>query len=143
MFKFSELFKHSTKYPEKIQEIHKTVDMSSDKALAEARQILFDLEKVNDTKSERLLKLGFTGIDSVKQIEQLKKEKDKFKRIRDCIESYQNKYPLNKFITKEEANSVCEKYNLYIADVPFFKGFVPERNLQEMERFVSNYNITE
>lgn len=143
MFKFSDLFKHSEKYPAAIQEIHKTVDMSSDRALAEARKILFDLENANDTKAARLEKLGFTGIDSVKQLRELKKEKEKFQKIRDSIERYQKKYPLNKFITKQEASSVCEKYNLYIADIPFFKGFVPERNLQEMERFVSNYSITE
>lgn len=143
MFKFSELFKNSTKYPEKIQEIHKTVDMSSDKALEEARKILFDLENVNNSKAERLEKLGFTGLEGVIQLRQLKEQKEKFKRIRDCIESYQKNYPLNKFITREEAVSVCEKYNLYIGDVPFFKGFVPERNLQEMERFVSNYSLTQ
>lgn len=141
MFKFSDLFKHSEKYPAAIQEIHKTVDMSSDKALEEARKILFNIDKANDTKAARLEKLGFTGIESVKQLQELKKEKERFQKIRDSIEAYQKKYPFNKFITKQEANSVCEKYNLYIADVPFFKGFVPERNLQEMERFVSNYSM--
>lgn len=143
MFKFSELFKHSVKYPEKIQEIHKTVDMSAEKALDEARNILIALEKENDGKAERLEKLGFTGIDSVKKLKEIREEKERFKRIKDRIESYQKKYPLNKFITKQEATSVCEKYNLYIGDVPFFKGFVPERNVQEMERFVSNYDLTE
>lgn len=141
MFKFSTLFKHSEKYPEKIQEIHKRVDMSSDKALAEARQILFDLEKKDDTKAGRLEKLGFRNIESVKELQRIRKDKEKYKKIRDSIEHYSAKYPFNKFITGEEAESVCNKYNLYIADVAFFKGFVPERNLSEMETFVSNHGL--
>lgn len=144
MFKFSELFKHSTKYPEKIQEIHKTVDMSSDKALEEARQILLELEEKSvNSKADRLVRLGFTGTKEAKEIEQLRAQQEKFKRIRDSIVFYQNKFPFNKFITRDEANAVCNKYNLYIGDAPYFSGFVPERNVQEMERFVENYTLTQ
>lgn len=143
MFKFSELFKHSVKYPAKIQEIHKVVDMSSEKALEEARLILYDLESKNISKAERLEKLGFTGLEGVIELVEVKRKKQHYQNLRMAIEKYQSMYPLNKFITKDEAKSVCEKYNLYIGDVPFFKGFVPERNLAEMERFVSNYGLVQ
>lgn len=140
MFKFSELFKHSKNYPEKIQEIHAAVDMSSEKALAEARRILFDIESKNLSKAERLSNLGFKSIESVKELHELRIKKLQFEVIKKSIEDYSKKFPFNKFITKEECNAVCEKYNLYVGAVSWFKGFVPDRNIAEMERFVSNYD---
>lgn len=140
MFKFSELFKHSVKYPYKIQEVHHAVDMSSDKALAEARKILFEIEQKNISKAERLLKLGFKSLEQVKELHELRIKQLQFETVKKLIEENTKLFPFNKFITKEECNSVCEKYNLYIGAVSWFKGFVPERNLAEMERFVENHN---
>jgi len=48
---------------------------------------------------------------------------------------YQANYPLNKFITEEQVKTICHKYNLVCGDVSRFKGFVPEKNLREIESF--------
>lgn len=140
MFKFSELFKHSTKYPAKIQEIHHRIDMSSERALAEARKILFEIESKNFTKAERLSNLGFRSVDQVKELHELRIKQLQFESIKRSIENYSKKFPFNKFITKDECNSVCEKYNLYIGAVSWFKGFVPDRNIGEMEKFIQNHD---
>ena len=51
------------------------------------------------------------------------------------VDYYARKYPLYKFITPEQTMTIAEKYNLILGDVSDFVGFVPDKNLKEIERF--------
>jgi len=48
---------------------------------------------------------------------------------------YRKNYPFNKFITVAQVRGICFKYNLVCGNVNLFKGFVPEKNLIEIENF--------
>jgi len=135
MFKFSNLFSNSENYPETIQKIHQDFDSITLKALQEARQILDSESQKDIEKGKRLAKLGFTStkeaVESKNTLEKITDHENKVKNI----QKYQDRYPLHKYITKAECKLVLEKYNLYIGDISRFIGFVPEKNLKEIENF--------
>lgn len=53
----------------------------------------------------------------------------------DTIRHYTQKYPFHKFILTPQLKRVCEKYDLYVRDLNFFLGDIPEKNIQDMMSF--------
>lgn len=51
------------------------------------------------------------------------------------IEKYTISHPTNKIISKSDTIRLCEKYNLLLGELWMFSGFVPEKNLIEIEQF--------
>ena len=143
MFKFSNLFKHSENYKPGIQEIHHHVDMSSEKALAEAMAILESNTSKAVEKGERLIRFGFHSTKESIEYREYHESIKAAKKRKELIRLYSEKFPTHKFILEDQANIVLEKYNLYIGGVDLFNGFVPQRNLQEIEKFVSYYDLNE
>jgi hypothetical protein len=109
-------------------------------------------------KANRLKLLGFTGTKEVVEFAQLEKqERDTEDRIwrleRETVEIhnrkvaalkdqkkefdqilyYKEKYPFLKFITDDQMNGICRKYNLVYSDVSDYIGEVPDKNLKEIE----------
>lgn len=104
-----------TEYPEIIQAIH--------------RDFFSDIEKQD--KAMRLRKLGFDNAEQAV-------------KVNDKLEYYQNKYPLYRYITKKQVVKLCKKYNLVHGKLHEYVGFVPEKNLKEMENFqVNNEDLYE
>lgn len=116
-----------------IEQIHNDFDTAGEKLLIEAKEILS--KEVDCSKGKRLESLGFLSSKSVVEAKQLQSEKDKKKELATLIEYYSIHYPNNKFITEDAVASICKKYGLLCADVSYYIGEVPEKNLKEIEAF--------
>lgn len=118
---------------ETIQKIHNEFDTAGEKLLAEAKQIL---AREDDTsKGDRLKSLGFTKCASAELSSKIKLERAQSKETAERVRYYQQWYPNQKFITETIVKQICEKYNLFCAEVSYYKGDVPEKNVAEMEAF--------
>lgn len=127
--------KDSGQYSKEILQIHKEFKTASEKLLQEANTILQNIGEVNVDKVERLKRLGFRQVQEV--IEKDKKiiqKKLTEKQIK-LVKYYNEHYPLNNFITEDQVKHICEKYKLVFTNISRYKGFVPEKNLREIENF--------
>lgn len=127
-----------------IAEIHNEFDTAEDRLLKQANEILSELnptphEKIEE-KAERLHKLGFVNTPIVKNAEVIKKERKKIetqivktKSEAELIQYYKFNYPFLKFLTVDELDKICNKYNLIYAPVNNFIKDVPSKNLKEIE----------
>lgn len=115
-----------------IAEIHNTFYNAGDKLLAEANQILNTVGEVRIEKAKRLKSLGFVNSVDVQEWEKVKVTD----YIAKTINEYNMIYPNNKFITEEQVELICKKYNLMCAPISFYKGFVPESKVSDIERFM-------
>lgn len=106
--------------------------------LAEAEKILKQAESDDHKKGLRLNELGFKQAQQVSQSIALEQSLITAKDERELIMRYAVKYPLYKFIKEDKVKLICEKYNLVKAPIDRYKGFVPEKCVQEMEKFKKN-----
>jgi hypothetical protein len=120
------------KYSESILEVQSAFEIASKNNLEVVKNMQTHKEII---KAERLRKLGLI---CAKQSE-LKEDKKLTDEIgvleAEKIVYYQIKYPGKKFIRTNQVKIICEKYNLVFTDIWRYKGFVPEKNLQEIENF--------
>lgn len=122
-------------YPEEVLKIHNEFNIASDKLLEEANLILKDASSKDAEKVSRLMKLGFTSSSQVKEVTPLlEKAKLSEEQIK-LVSYYKQHYPFNKFITEEQVKEICLKYGLICGEISRFKGFVPEKNLKQIESF--------
>jgi hypothetical protein len=89
---------------------------------------------VKNDKHSRLTKVGF---ENAKEISFLQK-KWETKLKGSLVKMYREMFPLHKFIFREQAMLIAKKYNLVLAPIQRFKGFVPEKNLAQIENFLKN-----
>lgn len=122
-------------YPPIVEEIHNEFYNAADKLLEEAKQILKDAEVKDVEKGQRLKKLGFIKAQQVNESEQIIEQTKLSQKQIELISYYSQHYPNNKFITQQQVKEICEKYNLVLGQVEWYKGFVPEKNLLEIENF--------
>ena len=69
------------------------------------------------------------------ELEPIRQKIELTKEQVELINYYKVQYPFNKFITTEQVEQICKKYGLVYGDVSLYKGFVPEKNLKEIESF--------
>lgn len=122
-------------YPKEVYEIHHEFEVASDKLLASANEVIKEAASKDVNKVKRLLNLGFKQVQQVEEIQPLIKKVELSKEQIDLVAYYKREYPLNKFITEEQVETICKKYNLVCGGVDRFKGFVPEKNLKQIEKF--------
>lgn len=122
-------------YSKEILEIHHEFETASDKLLLEATQIINNSPKINEDKVERLSKLGFINTKEVETTKLIKKEKKLSEKQIENINYFAINYPTYKYITEDQVKTICKKYNLVCGNVVLYKGFVPEKNLKEIEKF--------
>lgn len=122
-------------YPKKVLEIHNEFDTAADRLLEHANLILTEAKSLDITKISRLKSLGFIREKNVSELDPLIKKAELSKEQIDLLFYYKREYPLHKFITDEQVKEICFKYGLVCGDVSRFEGFVPEKNLREIERF--------
>jgi hypothetical protein len=122
------------RYPDVVYKIHKEFFTSSDILLEEASNILnkkeSDLHKI-----DRLKNIGFNKTKEVVENDSLVQKKKLSEELSQIIKDYSFRYPNNKFITEENVTAICDKYNLFLGNIEDFKGFVPDKNLIEIENF--------
>lgn len=136
-----------------IKEIHKEFDSAEDRLLEQAKEILnknpiiLTAQVQENQKARRLKALGFVNTEEVKSEQKRLSEAEQERKIIEAknsgiktieefasiIEEYKREYPFQKFLTIDELNRICRKYNLIYAPVANFKSTVPEKNLLEIE----------
>lgn len=122
-------------YPKEVLEIHNEFNTAADRILEEANQILKESEQKDFQKVDRLKALGFVKCNQVAELDPLKEKINLSKEQIELVNYYKVQYPFNKFITTEQVEQICKKYGLLYGDVSLYKGFVPEKNLKEIESF--------
>ncbi len=129
------LFKKTKKYPKVVEEIHNEFFQASENLLKEAENILKESKTKVISKGLRLLNLGFKKTSQSTEAEKVEVSLTLSKQDKENVFYYQKRYPFNKFIAKAQVKKICHKYNLVCGNVDLFKGFVPEKNLIEIENF--------
>ena len=127
--------KESSNYSDVITQIHKEFNSIGDKMYEEAIEIIDALKITNEEKVIRLKKLGFTSSKEVQTAERIIQKKKISQEMVALITYYRMHYPFNKFITEEQVIAICKKYQLVYGDIIKFTGFIPEKNLQQIENF--------
>lgn len=125
------------KYSKEVQEIHRAFHTAGDELIARAKEILKDKSRRDVLKAKRLKELGFTYATQADITEDLTKLNEGEIGIIEAekLHYYQIRYPNNKYITLDQVKAICEKYDLIFADICRYKGFVPDENLDDIERF--------
>jgi hypothetical protein len=118
-----------------VEKIHNEIDTAQDRLYNEAVSFIntTDSFKERVEKSERLKRVGFTSTETVVQTEKEKQISDDAKNKADLIVYYRTAYPFLKFLTLDEMDKICEKYDLIYAPVQNYKKDVPEKNLRDIE----------
>lgn len=121
-------------YPQIVQDIHKEFFTASDRLLTEANLILAtsNLDKVTSLKS-----LGFINVKEVTRSIEQERSHNQLKSSMEMVLKYKSKYINYKFITENQLNEICTKYKLVCAPIENFTGFVPSKNLIELQKFSS------
>jgi len=122
-------------YPAIVQEIHHEFSIASDELLREAKSIIAEAETKDVDKVKRLENLGFKQVQQVTEVRPLLQKAELSAEQIGLVRYYAVEYPNNKFITEQQVQLICYKYGLVCGEVGLYKGFVPEKNLREIERF--------
>lgn len=125
----------SGKYSTDIEQIHHEFHIASDILLEQAKNHIEEANKKPIDKVKRLMSLGFTQATQVDETKVAIKQAELSASQIESVQYYKRKYPLNKFITEEQVKTICHKYGLVCGAVSRYKGFVPEKNMDEIERF--------
>lgn len=118
-----------------VEEIHNEFNTAADNLLLQAKKVIAEAEANDLSKISRLESLGFKNSSQVKKAKPALEKARLSNTLVDLIKYYQAKYPLNKFITEGQVKTICEKYNLVCGPVTSYLGFVPEKNLKQVEAF--------
>lgn len=125
----------ATKYPSIVEEIHNEFETAADRLAESAKQIIAEAKSKDASKVERLINLGFKQSNQVSEVKPLLEKAKLSEEQVKLLNDYATRYPFNKFITEGQVEVICKKYNLVCGDVDRYKGFVPEKNLREVEKF--------
>lgn len=120
---------------EVIDEIHHSFYTAGDKLLAEAQAVIAGTDEGSFAKTDRLKALGFSQAKGVQETEAVKADLSSKKAMQQLLTEYAVKYPTYRFIDEAGIEAICKKYNLVFGNITDYKGFVPEKNLAEIERF--------
>jgi hypothetical protein len=127
-----------------IEEIHETFFTEVDRLLAEAKISKSTETQYEDLlkKQERLKNLGFSQTKEmiaaqaeIARLEAINKENANKETLIKAIEYFSMKYPTYKFITEQSVKKICQKYGLIYGGIDKYKGTVPDRAIEDMERF--------
>lgn len=130
------------KYPKEVIEIHNSFNLESEKLLKEAQSMLNDLsiKDITKNKAELAKSLGFKNIFEVKEFEEYSsKVKDTEKVLNAVVESIEY-IPNAKWIPLSSVERICKQWGLVFGDSSQYKGFLPVKNLQEIQEFKNNHN---
>lgn len=128
-----------TKYPQVVLDIHNEFFNAGERLLNEAKAIVANIHINNPEKIEKLNSFGFENTKESKDaaIKQLKKQEQEM--LSQAIMYFSVRYPKNKVITDEVIKQICDKYSLVFGENSQYKGFVPEKNLNEIEDFFKRH----
>lgn len=105
------------------REVHAELEMENSLLLKEHN--IEDFSK----KSKFLNQIGFANSKATKMYQAIVESEDYRKEFN------RRYFGMHKFILKEQLERVCEKYNLFVRDLKFFAGDIPEKNIKDMMDF--------
>ena len=132
---------NTSNYPAVVQAIHNEFNLAGEKLLQESLAIIEAAEKIDNEKATRLKSVGFSNNPLVKKAEKVKTSILSPIETAEIVLKYKRQFPLNKFITSKDAQFICNKYKLILGNSEQYKGFVPEKNLLEIENFKNNNRL--
>lgn len=132
------------KKPTPVEVIHAEFDSAQDRILDECDKVLAELQIPTETQIEKkasiMEELGFVNSETIQQAKILKERTQKVEQKinltttqAESIRYFKQKYPFEKFITVDELNRICEKYNLIHAPAQNYIKDIPEKNVIEMK----------
>lgn len=117
-----------------IKKIHTEFDEAQDRLLMEAQKLLSTTVEEKELEvAERLREVGFGSTPLAQKVYEREHTKALAKRKAELISYYKYTYPFLKFITIDELDRICKKYNLIYATVSRYIKDVPEKNLRDIE----------
>jgi hypothetical protein len=118
-----------------VEQIHAEFDSAQERLLRESHEILgtLSIEKQMENKCNDLMKLGFVKSEGVTKIQEIQEKRIPMETLARTIQYFKLKYPFDKFITVDELERICKKYNLIHAPVSQYIKDVPEKNVLEMK----------
>ena len=126
-------------YPPVVLEIHNEFNTASDKLLAEAEKVIEEVKQYPMEKVSRLEALGFKNTTDTQNTNGIAERLEMSEKDKEFVLKYRREFPLHKFITEEQIEVICKKYNLVFGESKRYTGFMPERNLAEIEAFQKRY----
>ena len=132
------------KKPTPVEVIHAEFDSAQDRILDECDKILAELKIPTETQIEKkanmLKELGFVNSETVHQANSLQEKAKKIENQINLTQSqaeliryFKYKYPFDKFITIDELEKICTKYDLIHAPAQNYVKDIPEKNVLEMK----------
>lgn len=114
-------------YPEQIVKIHKDFLKASEESIA-LNELFKDEESKN--KISRLKAIGFLSSKEVSagptDVEILKYYDLKY---------YREHFPFHRFISEDKVIETCKRHGLIVSSIGNFNGYVPNKNLKDIENF--------
>lgn len=83
--------------------------------------------------------MGFRSTKEVIEAQLVKDKRAEQEKIATAITDMQQLFPNNKVITEEIIEKICNKYSLIFGEVGQYKGFVPQKNADDIARFYKNH----
>lgn len=133
------LVQEKPNYSDVIEEIHNAFNNEGDILLSQAKKLLESLTIKDEAKSKQLKDLGFASTKEVSAMNSVELQKRQQQLVADAIMEAKVQYPTYRFITEESAERIAKKYGLVLGTVSQYKGFVPQKNLDEISRFFENH----
>lgn len=128
-------------YSKEVLEIHSEFHRASDLLILQANERLQNknMQDFEIAKAKRLHSIGATQAKGANLIwrEEISEDGQLLYELAELIKHYQFRYPNYKFITEEQVKTICHKYNLVCGRIDKYKGFIPDKNLQEAELFMT------
>lgn len=124
---------------ELIAEIHHSFEIAGDELIKQANAILSSSESYDKDKFDMLLSLGFTNTQEYKKAKNDVNKKEMEKNVLNAIMDAKTQFPTHKYITYDRTLEICKKYNLILGLVNQYKGFVPKKNLLDINNFYKLY----
>jgi len=118
-----------------IEQIHQEFFTASDQIVKEANRIINNLPVTNADKASRLRSIGFGNTSEAVVDLQRRQMEGSAQRKLENVMYFSNTYPQYRYIDNDAIDRICTKYNLVFGKSNRYKGFVPEKNLREIERF--------
>ena len=129
-------------YSDVITEIHKEFNSAGDELYESAVKLINANKVLNEDKVIRLKKLGFTSSKEVSEAEIILEQRKISEENVRLITYYRSRYPFNRFIGQEQVIAICSKYRLVYGEISKYTGFIPDKKLNDIERFsVNNEDI--
>lgn len=129
------------KYPKEVEMIHTAFNTESERLLREAKSVLENnvLDDVVKNKAGLAEQLGFTSIKEVVDKSAHDKVIQDNVRVVQAIQQASLYIPTHKWIPESSVKQICEKWGLVMGGVSMYKGFLPSKNLLEIQDFKNKY----